>query len=211
MRSLIKKLQPIIQKGLLTFGGEGAEILRGKAKLIVKNAIDVYDPTKGKLTNYVILHLQRLMREAPQTGTVISTAESFKMELRRFEQMVKELEDELGRPPSDYEIAERFKIPIRKIEKFRRAQGGMVTSQYEDASISERKQLSDEAWQLVLDTIYLELDSIDQLILERYYGIHGHQRKTIEEIAREIKKSVGFVHKRLSEIRRKIEEVSSLL
>lgn len=210
LRELLKALRPVIEKGLRTFAGPSAKYLYGRAKLIVKHAIDIYDPQKAPLKSYIMLHLQRLLRETGKTG-VIEASEQQRVEFKRLQDATKELEDSLGREPTDEELADYTGFSLKKIEKLRRALGGLPESQYQTMEVLSGKQLSPETMELIMDTVYIELDVLDKFIMEHYFGLRGKRQMTIEEIARSLNKSVGWVHKRIRFIEAKISEIAELV
>jgi len=211
LRELMDLISPIIRKGIMTFGG-GDETLEGRARLIAKRVIDNYNPKVGRLENYLMLNLQELRRRASESRNVLSSSEYIRLQQKKLYESEKELEDRLGRPPSDQELADYLGISIKKIAKLRSAQGGVAGSAVMDmpTKVPDLGELN-EAQQLWLQTIYLEAPPEDKVVIENYFGLHGKKPATIEQIAQKLKKSVGYVHERIRKIQEEFSNIRHLL
>ncbi len=203
---LMKYLEPTIEQGIRVFG-QGNESLRGQTKLLVINAIDSYDPQKGDLKTYVLLHLQRLRRLSGQANPV-NVPESIKLVLIQIQQAEAELRDKYGRPPSDQEIADYTGLSLKKIQKAREYSTGIAESTVEGVGAVTEKQLTQEQErrELWIQAIYIDLSPVEQYILDSAYGRNGKEKKTLQEIADDLKLPVSTVHAKL----KKIEELISL-
>ena len=211
LRELMDLISPIIRKGIMTFGG-GDETLERRARLIAKRVIDNYNPKVGRLENYLMLNLQELRRRASESRNVLSSSEYIRLQQKKLYESEKELEDRLGRPPSDQELADYLGISIKKIAKLRSAQGGVAGSAVMDmpTKVPDLGELN-EAQQLWLQTIYLEAPPEDKVVIENYFGLHGKKPATIEQIAQKLKKSVGYVHERIRKIQEEFSNIRHLL
>jgi len=212
LRQLLDALRPVILKAIRTFAEGNIDVLEGKARLIAKRVIDNYDPKKGKLENYLMLNLQELRRRSAESRNILSSSEYIRLQQKALYESEKELEDKLGRPPSDQELADYLGISLKKIERLRSAQGGTVASSVPDLGIHVPKlgELN-EAQKLWLETMYLEAPNEDKIIIENYFGLHGRKPETLEQIAKRINKSLGYVHGRLKEIQKQFLDVKALL
>ena len=208
LKALLKQLNPVIQKGLNTFGG-GVPTLRGHAKLLAIHALQTYDPTKGSLQAHVMLHLQRLQRLLPEASNVVYTPESLRMDAIALREAEIELTDKLRRPPSDQEIADHMKISLKRLQRIRQAQGAVPSSVFENTGISilDNKRLSDKTKQMLLEVIYQELSPVQQYILEHRLGLHGHKPKSVEQIAKNLGISPARVSAHLKEIDEKLRKL----
>lgn len=210
LAEIIKELNPIIERGIQIFGG-GNQALIGQAKILVKNAIDSYDPSKGDLKTHVLLHLQRLRRLNPQTDNIISVSEGMKMLAIQLAEAEKELTDKLGRPPSDQELADYMKISLAKLKKIRAAQGGVAESNVEGMAVEspESDEDQEQARELWIQAIYVDLDPTEQYILDSVYGRNGRQKKTLQQLSEELKLPVSTIHAKLKKIENTINLVTT--
>lgn len=204
--NIMTYLEPTVNQAIKVFG-QGNEALRGQAKLIIIDALDSYDPKKGDLKIHVLLHLQRLRRLSGQTAPV-PIPETVKLTLMQIQQAEKELQDKYGRPPSDQEIADYTGLSIKKIQKAREYMQGIAESNVEgiEAVTERQKELEQDRRELWIQAIYTELPPLEQYILDCAYGRNGRKKKTLQEIANDLKLPVSTVHAKL----KKIEEMISL-
>jgi len=212
LNQIMDILNPLITKGVRTFGGGGDEAyLNARARLIVKRAIDNYDPKKGRLENYIMLSLQELRRRAAESKSVLSSSEYMRLQQKKLYESEKELEDRLGRPPSDQELADYLGVSLSKISRLRSAQGGSVGSSVGEMAVKlpQFGELN-EAQRLWLDTVYLDASPEDKVIMEHYFGLRGRKPATFEEIAKRLKKSIGYVHGRVQKINNELSLLESL-
>jgi len=208
MRKLVEALQPTIDKGLYTFG-KGIPSLVGKAKLLAMQAIQTYNPKRGNLTNHVMLNLQRLQRLAPQVSNVITVPEGLRMHAKVLNDTTKELEDKLGRPPSDQELADHVGLSLKKIEAIRKAQGAATESAFQGnvAMIRGGEAFTPDQRNLWVETVYKELPPPQQYILENRFGLHGRPIQTLEQIAKKLGLSVSEVYNQSREIENKLSSM----
>lgn len=205
LQKLLDAAYPTIEKGLKVFGG-GLPNLYGRAKLIALDAMASYDPNQAPLDSYLMLNFQRLQRFLPQTGSMIKIPEAIRMQARELENAAAELEAKLQRPPSDQEIADYMGISLKRIEKIRSAQGVVPGSAFGEEIVTQ-EEIPDAKLKLWIDTVYKESSPMQQYIMEHVYGLHGKKKKTLADIAKALKVSIGTVHGNL----RKIEEKISLI
>jgi len=194
---LMQALQPIILKGVNTFG-YGIPTLYGRAKLLAKNALETYDPTKGTLESHIMLNLQRLQRYAPDTGNAVSLPEGIRMLQRQISEAEKELEDKYNRAPSDQEIADYLGLNLKKIRKARVPSGAVPESAFEE-NIDFKPLLPNEGAEegpkvkLWRESVYKELSPVQQYIAERRLGLFGYKPQSVEEVAKKLKISPATV------------------
>lgn len=211
LRELLIALAPTIEKGVKTFGG-GMPNLYAKAKLIAVNALNNYSPNEGRLKDYVMLHLQRLRRIAPQTGNIVSVPEMVRLGKRNLEEAQRELEDRFNRPPTDQELADYLGLSIKKLSKLQAASGAVLASAFEgDTGEIKDQGISKNAAELLKESVYKELSPLQQYIMERRFGLHNHKEENIEEIAKKLKISVGQVHNHIQKIQNMLTGIEQFL
>ena len=129
------------------------------------------------------------------------------MDKKNLERAEKDLEDSLGRVPSTTELSDYTGLSLKRIEKLRRANLPMATSQLvnsEGNPISPATRIlgdtaKQDAWQ---EYVYDSLDDRKRAIMERLYGMHGFKQKSPAQIAKELKISTAAI----SQQRKKIDE-----
>jgi len=152
--------------------------------------------------------LQRLQRYAAQERQIIPMPEQVAMDQIRTKEAMQELEDRLGRPPSDGELADYTGISVRRLQHIRHgsqlvAQGTLMQPGRDpdrgnyDPTTQSLAPADDDAW---LEFVYGDLDPTDQFIMERVLGMHGHPPTSPSEVARLLKISPAAVSHRTAKL-----------
>jgi len=207
--ALLKDLYPVIKSSLLTYAPDLADSpsMVSKAKLLILDVLPKYNPKQGRLKPFLQFYLQRLRRYGGKERQVISIPERVVMLQNQLQQSRLELEQELGRPPSDAELADYTGISLKKIRYA--ARGGIPQSmenwEYNflaDSNLADIKALPGgrSSLEAAIDAIYLYLTPQQQYIVENYYGFGGRKPKTYSAIARELKVPVAKVKQELQQV-----------
>mgnify|MGYP001178165149 CR=1 FL=1 len=197
---LIDNLHPVIMKGINAFG-QGNKMLLPHAKLLAKTAIDNYEAGKTSIESYVMLNLQRLQRIAPRISSPIQTSESNLILFKQVKEAEKELQDELGRPPSDQEIADKLGKSLKAIEKSRQAMGATVESTFQgNVSVVAPQEGLSERQKIWIETMYKTLSGTDQFIADNRFGLHGRQKMTLQQIANALNMPISSVANRIKHL-----------
>jgi len=123
----------------------------------------------------------------------------------------RELEDKLGRPPSDAELADHSGLSMKRLQYIR--QGRSVaesqlarttkqnTQSYESAVRPVEKDSADSPW---VEFVYTGLDSRDQFIMERLLGMRGRTPISITGVARLLSITPSAVSRRAAKIQEQL-------
>ncbi len=116
-RRVVKSLEPTIQSAIHSYGG-GDEGLTTKAKLMVWDAIDTYDPKKNTaLTTYVHSHLRGLHRIRGERQSVVKVPENTRLDRTRVQAFVDEWRGRQGFEPDELTIADGLGITRKTFER----------------------------------------------------------------------------------------------
>lgn len=210
---LLTAVQPITNKALHVFaGGDKDPLLRSKAKRLTLDAIRTYDPRRATLQTHLMTNLQQLQRMAVKQQQIISVPEQVALDQYHLSQTERELQDRLGRDPSDAEVADELGLSMKRIRYIRQYKPPVAEGQFdteagdEDARSAPAVQ-SAPAHEQYLEFLYTDLDPIDQTILEYSFGMNGAPKLPANVIARRVGLTPAAVSLRAAKIQTRLDEL----
>lgn len=213
MSQMINTVNPIINQGLSNYTGglSRSPYMRGQAKKLTIDAIKSYAPEKGDIKTHLMSHLQRLRRLAAHERQLVRLPERVAVSQQNLLQVEKDLEDELSRPPSDQEVADRMGMALTRIAEVRHAARALpeaMVIQTQEEGIAQEPSTTALAVDGANDwaeVIYLDLEPTNQFILERIQGLHGHKPMNMSQIAKKLKMSVPAISQRWRKIQQLLD------
>ena len=219
--ALLRRLEPTIRKGIsINAGGDSSPTTLGHARKLTLSAIRTYDPTKAKLSTHVINNLQGLRRFNRQRQQVLRVPEQVSLSRTHLGRMSSELEDQLGREPTDDELGDYTGWSPRKLERVRAAVlpasegmfagsgGSDEESAYEPATYQPGAENSGN--RMLLGAIYADLNPVNKKIFEWTLGWNGNDVLQNQEIAKRLNLSPGAISQRKAIIQQQLLEASQL-
>lgn len=212
---VIAAIRPELEYAIRVHVGEtNNPVLMGRAKMLAAKALDSYDPRRGTLRTHLLSQLQGLKRAQRQIGTILVVPEQVSVDRYNLELATRELADELGREPTDKELADRTGLSLKRIAYVRTYNPAVAQGTFESTSDqnifggvrSAQTSGSDWTYQLVYD----ELSPTDRQIMEWTLGLHGRPVMSNSEIARKLGKSPGYISQRKAFIQKKLDELGDL-
>ncbi len=213
---LIKKLSPIIDSALTSYGWTSSPTLRSRARVMAIESLKSYDPTRGNIRTHLLSQLRGLRRVASAEQNLVKVPEYVALERRKIQDAEKELALELGYEPSTAQVADRTGLPIRRIAAIRRAKIPVTIprgvsaddgSEYDVASTAAATipghDPGFEAW---VDFVYGDLSPRDQVILDYSMGLHGRTLLPANEIAKKLNITPSAVSQRMARIKALLDE-----
>ena len=214
---LLNKVRPVIDTALQAYGGSSSKspTLRSKARRLALDSFGSYDPNKGTMKTHLMSQLQGLRRYSQQEQQIISVPEQVAMDLQRTEAAGRELEDRLGRPASDSELADYTGLSVKRLTHIRKARHpvatGTIMQERGDAGMfmPATRPVKDDSTSWV-EFVYSDLNETDQYILERSMGLHGHPALSPGQLAKDLKLSPGAISQRMQKIQNKLDQRDEL-
>lgn len=199
----------VIRTALKSYVGRDDPIAYSHAKVLTSRAFKSFDPTRHtQLRTHLLTQLQPLRRFAAERRFVVKVPEQVQYDMTRFRETMTDLSDELGRPPSDSEMADktgfsmsrigslkRFTVPVSESTKANETEGREI--------VVTPKRDPMEDW---MDYIYHDLGPVDQKIFEWRTGYNKSTIRGVVEIAKDLGISAAAVTQRANKISSMLEQ-----
>ena len=217
--ALLAAIRPVTSSALRAFGGPSATspTLRSQARILALDAFSSYDQNKAPLKAHIMSRLQRLRRVAANQRQIIRVPEQVAMDQMASEAANKELEEQLGRPPSDSELADYTGLSQKRLSHIRTGGRPVAESTLTRAGQTEGsggydpevRQLGTRKneWQ---ELVYSDVDPTNQLIMEHVLGMHGHKAQSPSAVAKMLKISPAAVSHRMATLQQKLDQRDQL-
>lgn len=214
-QQLIQSNLRLVVKIAHDFKGLGLPLLDliSEGNIGLMRAVDKFDPSKGaKFSSYAVWWIKQAMRHAlaNQSRTVrIPVQSASKMNKIKYAQ--NRLYIELGREPTDGEIAKRVRLSERTVNTLRKLEMRWISLQdpiqagengdFEEL-IPDRGAKGPDVWvdeadiQKRLQELLAELDERESVVLRLRFGLDDKAPKTLEQVS----EAVGRTRERVRQI-----------
>ena len=199
---MIKANLRLVVKIARDYEGLGVPLLDliSEGNIGLMKAVERFDPNKGaKFSTYGAFWIKQAIRRALDNQAKTIRLPSHVVErLGVLQRASTKLTEELGREPSDEELAEETGLSERKVQQYRRAAATPASldapigdendaSKIADIVADEKATLPSEELSARMDLDLMneflgDLNEREVSILRRRYGLDGEQEKTLEEI-----------------------------
>lgn len=202
---MIKSNLRLVIKIARAYEGIGLPLLDliSEGNIGLMRAVDRFDPHKGaKLSSYGALWIrQAITRALASQSKAIRLPTHVAEKLSKMRRAASRLEEELGREPTDEELAAEVGTTSRRVTQMRMAAirpasldaqfDGEDIGNYADTVADERaeapyEKLDGKARTVMVRGIVQTLDKREQVILRLRFGLEGDSPKTLDEIGREL-------------------------
>lgn len=216
---LLKTVTPVLDSALKSYGGASpSPTLRSSAKRMALQAMQTYDPAQGTLRTHLLSQLQGLRRVSAKERNIISLPEQVALDQKYLLGAESQLRDDLGRDPSDAEIADHTGLSYKRLKYIRQAKPTVAESSasgisddgedyIEPASQGLGRDDRGEAW---LDFVYADLDPTNRVIMDYSLGRNGSPKLSLSEIARRLGITPSAASQRAAKVQQMIDERQSL-
>lgn len=208
--SVLKSLDPIINKSLAALGQTDNTLLRGQAKLFTAQAIKKYDPVHGAgLHTWVTRQLMQLRRANRNFNSPIKVPERTQLDAYYLSSKEQEFMETHGREPDVHELADLTKLPVKRIEKVRQQFYKVPSSSAipDEALVGSETDFMHEA----VSYLFPEEDYINRKILEHRTGYGGAQMLGTSELAAKLGVRPDVISKRSSRLADKLVQIEDVL
>lgn len=183
------------------------DLIQMDAERIFVEALKDYEPDKSRLSTHISNRLSRLHRFVSENQNVARVVENragkaFGM----YKTSLGLARDELGREPTDMELAEKMTLefgkPItpKQAKAFRKEDRGDRFVSDEDFTFTPTET------RMLIKLLPEELTPIENQVFERYYGVNGSPKMKPGQIAKQLRMSGPKVSRILNSIKKKAEE-----
>jgi DNA-directed RNA polymerase specialized sigma subunit len=203
----LESMRPVMQSAVKTYVGNDDPTAMSHAKMLTLGAARKFDPkNKNQLRTYLLTQMQPLRRFAAKRRFVTHIPESVQYEASGIHAATKDLAEQLGRDPSDMELADKTGLSLKRLKHVRafaapRAEGVPLDTESMDPAVQFNKPMDE--W---TDFVYHDLEDVDRKVMEWRTGYNGNPVLSTTEIAKRLGLSLGAVSQRVNKITARIEE-----
>ena len=152
LRPLIRSFKPMI-KSKANIYAKKVRIPPSAIELTFQiefvNALKSYDPSKGSLGTYVYKYLDKGKRWIAENQNIGRIPENRVYKIRKYQDAVEELKEELGRPPEPKELSQRLGWSLPEIDRMdSELRNDLVTQGFEEDPFSLTPSKSEEVLKL---------------------------------------------------------------
>lgn len=209
LRELQKSMGGVIQSNVNKYKAAPVpqDLLKMDAERIFVEALKDYDPNMSGLTTHINNRMARLHRFVSENQNVARVVENRAGKaFGVYKSALNIARDELGREPTDTELAEKMTLELGKpitpkqALAFRKEDRGDRFVSDEDFTFTPTET------RMLIKLLPEELTPIENQVFERYYGVNGSPKMKPGQISKQLRMSGPKVSRILSSIKKKGEE-----
>lgn len=203
MQRVIRELDTTITSEVQRFSGP-KPLLRSRAKALAVKAVKSFDPAGGaRLRSWVTTQLQPLSRYNNSLKPVYAPEEVARKSYA-ISKAIGELTDEIGRQPTDEELADRIGVSVKRLKAIRGSTPATVNTPQDavedDSSAPEYAIYQSSPVGGAADAVYGGLNARDRRIFDMRTGSHGEKEHSGNDIASLLNISPALVTRRANTI-----------
>lgn len=206
--AMLKTMHPMIESAIRTHVGEPNPLIVSRARKMALDGLRSYDPKRGRLQPHMYSHLTGLKRANRQQTTILKVPERVSLDRYHLSNAEAELANELGREPTDDEMADRTGFSPRRMARVRSYVPGIAEGTTEQ--VLDGNQVGVQAsgstvnhWH---EMVYDELDPYHKKVMELAIGRHGRPVLSNQDIAARLQRSPGAISQAKARIQKMLDE-----
>lgn len=210
--NVLRAVQPVIDSAVKSYATAApGPLLQSRARRLVLDALPSYDPARAGLKTHLTSRLQGLRRIHADQSHVLAIPEMLKIDAGRVQQARSILADELGREPTQLEVADRSGFSLKRLKRISQVDfgvpEGMLGRDTETGEAAAPGVVStNDDWR---DFVYHSLPPQDQLVMEYTYGLHGRRPLSGKELAIKLGVTPAAISQRKARIQKYIDDRAS--
>lgn len=207
LNQLMTNLVPLVRSRIRGYQGNLPQsAVDAKAVVLARKALDTYDPTKGAISTHISNQVRPVSRLVYKSQNFTKIPESRLGFVTHAKRAIADLQDELGRHPSDAELADKMGVDIVTAGRLRREMvRDVVASGLQDPGRESAGTRSGDISYL----LYHDLSGVDKTVFEELSGFNGRApARSSEEVARRTGLSASQVRSARKRIEQTIEAMS---
>ena len=212
---MVERNLRLVAKVALKYKGRGVELedLIQEGSIGLMKAIDMFDLEKGcKFSTYAVWWIrQKIIRSIYDIGRTIRVPVGINEKKNKIKKTITKLEKELGREPTNEELAIELKISPEKIKEILRVTQAIISinQKVDDDSRSElvdfiedtkatnpEKIAVEKVWSEEIQNTLSILDERQRQIITLHFGLDGDKTRTLQEIG----EIMGITRERVRQI-----------
>jgi len=206
---LLKSLTPLLtsQVNRFTASGLPESSIKTESRRLALEAFKTYDPSKSALNTHIVNHQKHLQRFVLNYQNVGRIPENRGLAISKFENIKRNLMEELGREPSMAEMSKELGWSIKEVDRMDRElrRDLSTASQGEDDYFEDFIFNTDETAE-IMQFIYYEASPEEKVILEYLQGLGGKPKLGIKDISFRMGKPEFYIRKKVKDLYNKIIE-----
>lgn len=211
MSGMLSALSPVINSEITRYSGP-QNLLRSRAKVLAVKAVRTFNPMSGaKLTSWVVTNLKPLSRYGLRQRDV-KVPEVAARQAAAVNGATMSLRDELGRDPTDEELADELGMSVKRVRDVRsKAMASVASGSFDESGTDEYSGtpgvVEPSKVPFAQEAVYRDLSPEDKYIFDAATGSHGVGRIHAVEVARKLGISPAAVSQRAKAIGEQIAYV----
>jgi len=205
LQRVLDQLNPVVQRAVNQWSGTLArQALELEAKSLAREALETYRPTGGaSLATHTANRLKKLSRLSYQHQNLARIPEYQLRKFHTFTSAQAQLQDELGRDPTEPELADQLSWSVPAVSAFQHSLRQEFIESGETPPIFDTSP-GDNG---IIDYIYYDLSPIQQKIFESTAGYRGTPQLNNTQLMKKLGLTQGQLSYQKRLVRDRIEKI----